>query len=149
MTKGYVHLPNKVQKCWPRRMNVRWYTLWYGGSCRLYTSEEADAAQSLLTHRLILQLTFDEILYWQIFLRKITRISGPLRKSVFSGIWRKLVFVITSEENYENLEVLEGGWVHWHLKKAYFGNPFCRKSWESQGLRGRLCSLACEESLYW
>jgi hypothetical protein len=26
MTKGDVHLMNKVQKCWCRRMNTRWHT---------------------------------------------------------------------------------------------------------------------------
>jgi hypothetical protein len=27
-----------------------------------------------------------------------------------------------SEENYENLRALDGGCVHWHMKKAYIGN---------------------------
>jgi hypothetical protein len=54
----------------------------------------------------------------------------------------------SSEENHENLRALEGGCLQWHLKKAYIDNNFCRKSQESQGLRGRLHSLAFEESLY-
>jgi hypothetical protein len=30
--------------------------------------------------------------------------------------------VIFSEENQENVRALEGGRVHWHMKKAYIGN---------------------------
>jgi hypothetical protein len=30
----------------------------------------------------------------------------------------------SSEENHENIMVLEGGCVHWHIKKADIGNPF-------------------------
>jgi hypothetical protein len=30
--------------------------------------------------------------------------------------------LILSEENYENLRALEGGCVHWHLKKIYIAN---------------------------
>jgi hypothetical protein len=47
---------------------------------------------------------------------------------VFTGIWRKFILVILSEENHENLKVLEGGCVHWHLKKAYISNLFWGKS---------------------
>jgi hypothetical protein len=53
-----------------------------------------------------------------------------------------------SEENHENLMSLEGGCLHWHLKKGYIDNHFRGKSRESQGLRWRLPSLAFEESLY-
>jgi hypothetical protein len=56
--------------------------------------------------------------------------------------------VILPEENSENLRTLEGGHVHWRMKEAYIGNPFWGKSRESQGLRGRLPSLAFEERLY-
>jgi hypothetical protein len=52
-----------------------------------------------------------------------------------------------TEETLENLRSLEGGCLHWHLKKAYIDNFFCRKSRESQVLRGRLPSLAFGESL--
>jgi hypothetical protein len=30
--------------------------------------------------------------------------------------------VILSEENHENIRALEGGRVHWYMKKAYTGN---------------------------
>jgi hypothetical protein len=59
-----------------------------------------------------------------------------------TGISRKLILVILSEENHENLRALEGGCLHWHLKEAYIDNIFCRNSRESQVLRGRLPSLA-------
>jgi hypothetical protein len=49
---------------------------------------------------------------------------GLERKSVFTGIWRELVLVILSEENHENFRALEGGCVHWHMKKVYICNTF-------------------------
>jgi hypothetical protein len=36
----------------------------------------------------------------------------------------KKAIVGNSEKNHENLNVLEGGRVHWHMKKAYIGNSF-------------------------
>jgi hypothetical protein len=54
--------------------------------------------------------------------------------------------IIFSEENYENLRDLEGGCLHWHLKKAYIDNHLRGKSRESQDLSGRLPSPAFEES---
>jgi hypothetical protein len=65
---------------------------------------------------------------------------------VYTGTGKKIILIILSEENYENLRALEGGCLHWHLKKAYIYNHFRGKSRESQGLRGRLPSLAFEES---
>jgi hypothetical protein len=56
--------------------------------------------------------------------------------------------IIACEENYENFRALEGRYLHWHLKKAYIDNHFGGKSRESTGLRGRLPSLAFEESFY-
>jgi hypothetical protein len=53
--------------------------------------------------------------------------------------------VLLPEENHENLRALEGGCLHWHLKKAYIDNHFRGKSRKSTGLRGRLPSLAFEE----
>jgi hypothetical protein len=149
-------------------------------------------------------LAREEILYWQFFLRKITRIQclrgrpcsltykvcidnifwGKSREyqdlggeAVFTGMWRKLILAILSEANHENIRALEGGRVHWRLKKAYIGNSFSGKSWETraseggcvhwhvkksyidnyfsgksreyQGLRRRLCSLTYEDTLYW
>jgi hypothetical protein len=94
-------------------------------------------------------LVYEASSYWQFFLRKIMKISEPSMEAMFTGIWRKLILVILSEENHENLRALDGGCVHWHMKKAYCGNFFWGKSRESQGLGGRLCSLAYEESSYW
>jgi hypothetical protein len=37
-------------------------------------------------NELILKLTFDEILYWQLFLKKIRRTSGPEREAAFNAI---------------------------------------------------------------
>jgi hypothetical protein len=56
--------------------------------------------------------------------------------------------VILPEENYENLSALEGDCLDWHLEEVHIDNPFRGKSRESQVLRGRLPSLAYEESLY-
>jgi hypothetical protein len=64
-------------------------------------------------------LAFKESLYWLYFLRKITRISGPQREAV-----------------------------HWYLKKACIGYTFWGKSREYPCLRGKLCILTYEESLY-
>jgi hypothetical protein len=51
-------------------------------------------------------------------------------------------------ENHENRRALEGVWLHWHLKKAYIDKHFRGKSRESQSLRGKLPSMAFDESLY-
>jgi hypothetical protein len=56
--------------------------------------------------------------------------------------------IIACEENYKNFRALEGGSLHWLLKKAYIDNYLRGKSRESQGLRGRLPSQSFEESLY-
>jgi hypothetical protein len=53
-----------------------------------------------------------------------------------------------SEENHENLSYLEGGCLLWHLKKAYIDNPSREKSRKSQVPRGKLPSLAFEESSF-
>jgi 3-mercaptopyruvate sulfurtransferase SseA len=36
----------------------------------------------------------------------------------------KKAYIGNSEENHENVRALEGGYVHWHVKKAYTGNSF-------------------------
>jgi hypothetical protein len=36
----------------------------------------------------------------------------------------KKAYTGNSEENGENIRALEGGCFHWHVKKAYIGNPF-------------------------
>jgi hypothetical protein len=78
----------------------------------------------------------------------MTRIPGPWREAMFTGIWRKFILLTLSEENDENPRALEGGCVHWHLKKFHISNSIWGKSRESQVLGGRLCSLAFEESSY-
>jgi hypothetical protein len=93
-------------------------------------------------------LAFEESLYYEIYLRKITRISGAQKKCVFTGIWRKFILLIISEENHENPRDLERGRVHWHLKKVYIANYIWGKSQESPGLGGSLWLLAFEEGLY-
>jgi hypothetical protein len=37
---------------------------------------------------------------------------------------KKLILVIRPEENHENIRAVEGGCVYWLVKKAYIGNPF-------------------------
>jgi hypothetical protein len=61
---------------------------------------------------------------------------------------KKLILVVLSEENHENLRALEVRCLHWHLKKAYIDNHYRGKSRESQGLIGKLPSLAFDESSY-
>jgi hypothetical protein len=46
-------------------------------------------------------LAFEESLYCLFYLRKITRISGPCKESVFTGIWRKVILVFFSNENHQ------------------------------------------------
>jgi hypothetical protein len=54
--------------------------------------------------------------------------------------------VLLPEENHENLRALEGVCYHWNLKESYIDNRLKGKSRESQGLRGKLPSLAFDES---
>jgi hypothetical protein len=56
--------------------------------------------------------------------------------------------VLFPDDNHEKLRALEGGCLSWNLKKAYIDNYFRGKSRESQGLRGKLPSLAINETLY-
>jgi hypothetical protein len=43
---------------------------------------------------------------------------------MITGMLRKLILAILSEENHENIRALERGHDHWHVKKAYIGNTF-------------------------
>jgi hypothetical protein len=122
---------------------------WHMKKAHINNSVWGKSRESQGLRKRLCSLAYEESTYWQFSLRKITKISGPLKEAVFTGIWRMLILTILSEKNHENIRALEWGRVHWHMKKAYVGNSVWEKSREYQGLRKRLYSLAYEESSYW
>jgi hypothetical protein len=113
---------------------------------------------------------FKENSYGQCLLRKLMRMSGEKRESVFIGkftfailpeenrehlmalevvvftdIGRKFLLAVLPEENHENLSALKEGSLHSYFMEVYIGNSL-KKITDSQGLSEKLCSLASKES---
>jgi hypothetical protein len=53
-------------------------------------------------------LTLEGTSYWQIFLRKITRILLHLRKNICTHISKTFILEILPEKIYDNIRVVEG-----------------------------------------
>jgi 3-mercaptopyruvate sulfurtransferase SseA len=48
----------------------------------------------------------------------------PLDGGLVHWRMKKFILVILSEENHENIRPLDGGLVHWRTKKAHIGESF-------------------------